>query len=105
MAHDVFVSYSHADKPLALAACAALEQARIPCWIAPRDIEPGSTWSEAITEAIPASKAMLLVFSAHANKSRQILREVELAFDSDLIVVPLRVENVMPEKGLKYYLS
>jgi TIR domain len=35
MAHDVFISHSHADKPAADAACAALEARGIRCWIAP----------------------------------------------------------------------
>ena len=50
MAHDVFISYSTKDKPTADAACAALEAKGIRCWIAPRDILPGSDWGEAIID-------------------------------------------------------
>jgi len=34
MAHDVFISYSAEDKPIADAVCAALEAEHIRCWIA-----------------------------------------------------------------------
>src|SRR5713101_8280389 len=48
MAHDVFISYSSKDKPVADAVCAGLEGRGIRCWAAPRDILPGSDWGAAI---------------------------------------------------------
>ena len=56
MAHDVFISHSHADKPAADAACAALEAKGIRCWIAPRDINPGQDWAASIVEAIRGAR-------------------------------------------------
>ena len=41
MAHDVFISYSTADKTAADAVCAILEGNGVRCWIAPRDIMRG----------------------------------------------------------------
>ena len=75
MAHDVFISYSSKDKLTADAVCAALEANGIRCWIAPRDILPGSDWGEAIIDAIHACRAMLLIFSSNSNASAQINRE------------------------------
>ena len=49
---DVFISYSNVDTAIAHKACAALEGAKVKCWIAPRDIVPGVTWSAAIVEAM-----------------------------------------------------
>jgi hypothetical protein len=46
MARDVFISYSSKDKPTADAVCATLEANGIRCWIAPRDVVPGSDWGE-----------------------------------------------------------
>ncbi|HLG11343.1 MAG TPA: toll/interleukin-1 receptor domain-containing protein, partial [Dehalococcoidia bacterium] len=74
IAHDVFVSYASDDKPTADAVCASLEARGIRAWIAPRDILPGSDWSEAIIDAIENARVMVLVFSARANASRQIIR-------------------------------
>ena len=69
MAHDVFITYASADKPIADAVCARLEAARLRCWIAPRDILPGQDWTAAILNAIETSSVLVLVFSAQANES------------------------------------
>jgi hypothetical protein len=105
MSHDVFISYSSKDKPAADATCAVLESRGIRCWIAPRDIAPGADWGETIVGAVHGSRALVLVFSANANLSHQVKREVERAVNAGLPVIPLRIENVMPEKSLEYFLS
>ena len=73
MAHDLFISYSAKDKPIADAVCAALEAERIRCWIAPRDVLPGVPYGEVLIEAINESRVMLLVFSSHSNESPQVI--------------------------------
>ncbi|HKV54540.1 MAG TPA: toll/interleukin-1 receptor domain-containing protein [Candidatus Binataceae bacterium] len=105
MAHDVFISYSSRDKTVADAACARLEADGIRCWIAPRDILPGMDWGGAIIEAIEGARLMLLVLSASADESPQILREVERAVNKGLRIVPLRIEDVKPGKSLEYFLG
>ena len=105
MAHDVFISYSHVDKATADAACAMLERNGIRCWIAPRDITPGDEWSAAIVKAIDQCRVMLLVFSASANDSRQIRREVERAITAGVTLVPVRIENVNPTESLAYFMT
>lgn len=104
MAHDVFISYSFHDKQVADAICSALENAGIRCWIAPRDVMPGKEWGEAIVDAIGASKIMVLVFSSASNNSQQVLREVERAVHKNLIIVPFRIENVLPTRSMEYFL-
>jgi hypothetical protein len=104
MAHDVFISYSSKDKPVADAACALLESRGIRCWIAPRDILPGAAWAASIPPAIGAAKVFLLIFSSSANDSDQVQREVDLAANRRLAIVPLRVENVLPQASLEYYI-
>jgi hypothetical protein len=105
MAHDVFISYSSKDKPIADAVCARLESAGIRCWIAPRDILPGMEWGASIVEAIEVAHLMVLVLSAHADASPQILREVERAVNKELRIVPLRIEDFTPGKNLEYFLG
>src|SRR3954452_18171850 len=105
MAHDVFISHSAQDKTIADAACAALENAGIRCWIAPRDVQPGRSFAREITRAIQQSKAMVLIFSAHSNNSQQVLREVQLAVAEHLHIVQLRIEDVRPNDDLTYFLS
>ena len=105
MAHDAFISYSSKDKATADAACALLEAAGVRCWIAPRDIRPGSDWGESIIDAIAGSRVMVLIFSAHANQSPQVRREVERAVNKGVVIVPFRIENVAPCKSLEYFIS
>ena len=105
MAHDVFISYSSKDKTAADATCAVLESRGIRCWMAPRDIVPGADWGESIIDAIHGSRAFVLVFSANANQSVQIKREVERAINKGTPIIPLRIENVVPVKSLEYFLS
>jgi len=105
MGHDVFISHSAKDKAAADAVCAALESNGARCWIAPRDIQPGANWSEAIIDAIRAARLMVLVFSHSANQSPQVTREVERAIGNGLIVIPLRLEDVPMSKSLEYFLS
>ncbi len=101
MAHDVFISYSSADRPLADTVCAGLEARGLRCWIAPRDILPGSDWGAAI-DAISGARVMVLIFSAHANASRQIKREVERAVASGVSIVTLRTDDIPNANTLEH---
>ncbi len=105
MAQDVFISYSARNKAAADAACAVLESRGIRCWIAPRDVMPGMEWGECIIDAIGQSRIMVLIFSADADASPQIRREVERAVNHGVAILPLRIEDVQPGKALEYFLS
>jgi hypothetical protein len=105
MAHDVFVSHSHKDKPVADAVVAGLEGRGIRCWMAPRDITPGKTWGEAINSAIEGSRFMVIILSSHSNRSNQVVREVERAVANDVIIIPFRIENIDPTGAMAYFLS
>ena len=105
MSFDVFISYSNKDAVAAKAACAALEAAKIRCWMAPRDIVAGARWGASIVRAIDECRVMVLIFSANANASMQIRREVDQAFSRGKAVLPLRIEDVRPADELAYYLD
>jgi TIR domain len=105
MAHDVFISHSSNNRTIANAVCAALEGIGIRCWIAPRDVLPGRSYSGEITRAIQQSRAFILIFSQHSNNSEQVLREVQLAANSRLHIVQFRIDAVAPSDDLEYYLS
>ncbi len=105
MAHDVFVSYSVKDKAVADAIVARLEADSIRCWVAPRDVVPGADWGESIINAIESSRIMVLIFTASANASPQIKREVERAVDKGVYTIPIRIENIEPTKSLEYFIS
>src|SRR5262249_53955434 len=104
-AFDVFISYSSKDKAIADAAVATLENKGIRCWIAPRDITPGVEWSQAIISGINQSRVMVLIFSGHANSSKQVIREVERAVNRGMPIVPFRIENLLPSEAMEYFIS
>lgn len=105
MAHDVFISYSSKDKLFADAICSTLEQNNIRCWIAPRDILPGFDYGSSIVSGVKVSKYMLLIFSTHSNESAHVKREVELAVNYGVTVIPFRIEDVKPSSTMEYFLS
>jgi hypothetical protein len=101
----VFVSYSHQDHETAFGIVGRLEHDGVRCWMAPRDVVPGAEWAAEIVDAIAAASVMVLVFSASANASPQVRREVERAVHRGVVVLPFRVEHVLPRGGLEYFLS
>jgi hypothetical protein len=104
-AGDVFISYSSKDKPAADTVCALLERDGVRCWIAPRDILPGREWAESILHGISRARVFVLVFSAAANTSPQVRREVERAVHNEVPIIPFRVEDVAPNESLEYFIS
>jgi TIR domain len=105
MAFDAFISHSSKDKQAADATCAALEQAGIRCWIAPRDVRAGHEYAEEIIRAIDSCRVMVLIFSSRANDSNQVRREIERAVSKAITIVTLRIEDVMPTKSMELYLN
>jgi hypothetical protein len=105
MAHDVFISYSHEDQAIANAVCHRMEAAGVRCWIAPRDVQIGVEWDDAIVAAVSASRIFVLIFSAAANNSRAVRNEIVTAANANLIIFPFRIEAVAPSGGLQFHLS
>ncbi|HOT04016.1 MAG TPA: tetratricopeptide repeat protein [Methanolinea sp.] len=103
--HDVFISYSSQDKYVADAVCASLESRNIRCWIAPRDLLPGIMYQEGIIRAIEESRIMVFIFSSHSNNSPHIVRELTKAVSSAVIIIPFRIEDVVPSKAMEYLIG
>jgi hypothetical protein len=83
----------------------ALEHRGVRCWIAPRDVGPGKPFDDEIADAIEASWAMLLIFSERCNESEYIRREVTVAGESHKVIIPFRIEDAQPKRGLRVRLS
>ena len=104
MPHDVFISYSSLNKATADAICAGLEYKGLRCWIAPRDIPPGSNYGAQIDSAIEGASAMVLVFSEGANRSHYVMREAEAALAYGKLIIPFRLEDIPISRDLRFYL-
>jgi len=102
---QVFISYASQDQAVADAVCRALEQAGIACWIAPRDVVPGESYSGAIVRAIDAATVAVLVLSGSAAASPHVLREVERATARRHPVVSFRIDFASMTPDLEYFLN
>lgn len=100
-----FISYSKQDKATADAVCHVLESQGIRCWVAPRDVQVGRFWKQSIVEAIRSSRAMVLIFSGEVNRSPQVQREVDIAFEAGRPILPFRIEAVDMSDELYYCLA
>lgn len=105
MAHDVFISYASDDGEIAQACLAALEDAGVQCWIAPRDVVPGEEWQASIHQAVRDAKAMLLIVSPRSDDSKHVEREVLLALQFEITIVPMRVQEFALGEALAYALN
>jgi len=105
MAHDVFISYSTQDSEAAEQVYQALVQAGLTCWIASHSVAPGQLWDDAIMAAIPQSRLVLLLVSAHAIASDQVQKEIERADHYHLPVLPVRLEDVPLTGSLEFHTS
>ena len=102
MSAPIFISYSSKDQDIAETICQALEVRGQTCWISCRDVHPGENFQEAIVRALRDAKVMLLVFTANANNSDEIKKELVLAGRHHVTVVPVRVEDVVPNDAFSY---
>jgi TolB-like protein len=101
----VFISYASQDAAVAERLCVALEAAGFPCWIAPRDVEAGALYADAIVRAINEAKAVVLVLSASAIGSDHVGREVERAASKHKPIIAFRIDSAALNPGLEYFLS
>src|SRR5258706_5336726 len=104
-ARDVFISYASHDAATASSVVEALERQGIRCWIAPRDVTPGSQYADEIVGAINDAKVLVLVLSQHAVASSHVGREIERAASKRRRIVALRADAAPLTRALEYFLS
>ncbi len=105
MTKPIFISYASKDHVAGEGICDALAGLGHRAWIASRDIGPGENFQEAIVAAIRSARIMVLIFSANANASDEIKKELALASQHRLAVIPVRIEDVPPIDAFSYELA
>jgi hypothetical protein len=105
VAREVFVSYASQDAALADRIVENLEQHGIKCWIASRDIAPGSQYADEIVGAINDSKVLVLVLSEYAVTSPHVGREIERAASKRRRIIGLRTDAARLSRSFEYFLS
>jgi TolB-like protein/Flp pilus assembly protein TadD len=101
----VFISYASQDAAVADAVVEALESHAIACWIAPRDVTPGSHYADGIMLAISGAKALVLVLSDGALTSKHVSKEVERASSKGRPIIALRLGTAPLTPAFEYFLS
>jgi TIR domain len=99
---NIFITYSSKDQKVARTICTALENRGLACWISSRNVKPGENYQEQIVRAIRGARVMVLVFTTNANNSNEIKKELALASQNNLVVIPVRIEDVAPNEAFAY---
>jgi tetratricopeptide (TPR) repeat protein len=102
MTGDIFISHSSKDRKTAETVCADLEARGFSCWLSSRNVAPGTNFAESIVAAISSAKLMLFIFSTNSNNSDEVKKEIVLAGQHKVTVIPLRVEDIVPNSALAY---
>jgi len=103
MTHDVFISFSFADQKVAEDIVNILtSKYGISCWICTRDIDGGDYYKDLIPEAIDAAQVVVFIQSSHAVESKEIPKEIGMAFDADKTIIPFRVDDAKLTGKLRY---
>ena len=96
MSGPIFVSHSSRDFAEVKRLVDALETRGFRCWLSERDVVPGTNYADAIVDTLIESAAMLLVFTANANASDEVKKEVALANQRRIPIVPVRLTDSQP---------
>lgn len=103
--HVLFISHASDDAKVARALSEGLERLGFRCWLAPRDVQPGAPYGSAIEDAITSSQALILILSSKSNASLHVTREVELAVQREIPVVPYKIDDVAPSGAMELFLA
>jgi hypothetical protein len=100
-----FVSYASQDAAVANSLVEALEQQGVRCWIAPRDVIPGSLYADDIVRAINSASVFVLVLSEHAVGSAHVGKEIERASSKRRPIIAIHTDSAQLTPAFEYFLS
>jgi TolB-like protein/tetratricopeptide (TPR) repeat protein len=101
----VFISYASHDAEKAEKVCSALEAAGFHCWIAPRDVVPGTLYADGIVGAIDESGILVLILSKEAVASAHVGKELERATSKRHPIIALRLDTSPLNRAFEYFLN
>ena len=92
--HDIFISYSFDDQQqVEYIANRLSSRYGITYWLCTREIRGGQHYKRMIAEAIKDAGAVVLFYSTNAADSREIPKEVSIAFDKEKMIIPFRLDK------------
>lgn len=104
MGYDVFISYNSKDIHIAEAVCHYIEERRLRCFIAPRDISMPD-WAGNLDAAIESSKAFVIIVSENSIASMEVAKEIALATRVSDYIFPFRIDTAELNGRMNYHLS
>ena len=96
---DIFISYASEDRDRAERLAAGLQGLGWSIWW-DRTIPAGRTFTQVITDALAATRCVLVLWSGKSMKSNWVLEEAEEGRKRE-ILVPVMIENVTPPLGFR----
>src|SRR3984957_8616558 len=102
---EVFISYASHDAAVANAVVEILERHGITCWVAPRDVVPGSLYADEIVGAINDAKLVVLILSEHSIASPHVGKEIERASSKRRRIISLHIDSAPLTRAFEYFLS
>src|SRR6516225_8795530 len=91
---DIFISYSSQDREKAEQLTELLSSAGLSVWIDQQGIGAATSWSKEIVNAVDVCKAFVVMLSSASVESKNVSRELALAFEKNKKILPLDLEPV-----------
>jgi len=88
---SVYLCHTPGDGAKAAKVCQLFEQRGMACWLAARDQKPSLPWPDCIDEAIESSRFFLLLLSAEAACSTELIPEIAKALQAERSIVVLSI--------------
>ena len=103
----IFISHKvEADGLLARRLGEYLEARGHRCWIAPRDVPPGTDYADVIVRALTSMEVLLVVVSRASMESQHVRREVEHALKHPkMLFLPIRIDRADLTDRFQYILG
>lgn len=103
MDKQFFICHSSRDTSLAEALTEELEASGYKCWLPSRDVPAGSDAEKPVYSAILESTAVLLIFTEYSAESQHIRREMDIAANQKIPIIPLKFRDGEISKSIIYY--
>jgi hypothetical protein len=94
----LFISYSRKDKRIVDVICDQLKNDGFEVWFDESSIQGGDLWRRKIEDGIKEAKAFILMVSKNSTNSNYVIKELGLAVQSDIPIIPVSVKKIQPSE-------
>ncbi len=100
--YDIFVSYSRKDSDVVRPIIKPLEKEGYKVWIDIYGIESREQFKNKIVDVIENSKTILFFSSANSNASEWTAKEIGIAVDAKIPIIPIKLDTASYNKSVKF---